>query len=124
MSDAHVKSHAHERRGLRLHPLPLRIMHWVNALAMIIMIGSGWKIYEDERLFGWLHFPDFMTIGGEAQGALQWHFVGMWILVVNGSATSSTASSPADSAEAASDSSAQVVAEINDALHSPLSTTT
>jgi thiosulfate reductase cytochrome b subunit len=68
----------------RLHPLPLRIMHWVNALAMFIMIGSGWKIYEDEVLFGWLHFPDWMTIGGEAQGALQWHFLGMWILTFNG----------------------------------------
>ena len=68
----------------RLHPLPLRIMHWTNALAMFIMIGSGWKIYEDEVLFGWLHFPDWITIGGEAQGALQWHFLGMWILVLNG----------------------------------------
>ena len=68
----------------RLHPLPLRIMHWTNALAMFVMIGSGWKIYEDEVLFGWLHFPDWITIGGEAQGALQWHFLGMWILVLNG----------------------------------------
>ena len=59
-------------------------MHWTNALAMFIMIGSGWKIYEDEVLFGWLHFPDWMTIGGEAQGALQWHFFGMWILTLNG----------------------------------------
>ncbi len=59
-------------------------MHWINALAMIIMIGSGWKIYNDEVLFGWLHFPDWITIGGEAQGALQWHFFAMWILAVNG----------------------------------------
>ena len=59
-------------------------MHWTNALAMFVMIGSGWKIYEDEVLFGWLHFPDWITIGGEAQGALQWHFLGMWILVLNG----------------------------------------
>ena len=51
---------------------------------MIIMIGSGWKIYNDEVLFGWLHFPDWITIGGEAQGALQWHFFGMWILAING----------------------------------------
>ena len=35
-------------------------------------------------LFGWLHFPDWITIGGEAQGALQWHFFGMWILAING----------------------------------------
>ena len=72
------------RHGLRLHPLALRIMHWTNAFAMIIMIGSGWKIYNDEVLFGWLHFPDGITIGGEAQGALQWHFLGMWILTFNG----------------------------------------
>jgi thiosulfate reductase cytochrome b subunit len=67
-----------------LHPLPVRIMHWINALAMIIMIGSGWKIYNDEVLFGWLHFPEWMTIGGEAQGGLQWHFFAMWLLMING----------------------------------------
>ncbi len=67
-----------------LHPLALRIMHWTNAVAMIIMIGSGWKIYNDEVLFGWLHFPNWMTIGGGAEGALQWHFFAMWILAING----------------------------------------
>ncbi len=59
-------------------------MHWTNAVAMIIMILSGWKIYNDEVLFGWLHFPDIITLGGEAHGALQWHFLGMWILGING----------------------------------------
>lgn len=68
----------------KLHPLPLRIMHWTNALAMVLLIGSGWKIYNDEVLFGWLHFPEWITIGGEAQGALQWHFFAMWILGLNG----------------------------------------
>ncbi len=67
-----------------LHPLPVRIMHWINALAMILMIGSGWKIYNDEVLFGWLHFPEWITVGGEAQGALQWHFFAMWVLMANG----------------------------------------
>jgi thiosulfate reductase cytochrome b subunit len=67
-----------------LHPLTLRIMHWTNAIAMIIMIGSGWKIYNDEVLFGWLHFPNWFTIGGGAEGALQWHFFAMWILAING----------------------------------------
>lgn len=71
-------------RGRRLHPLPLRIMHWINAVAIVLMILSGWKIYNDEVLFGWLHFPDWMTIGGEAQGALQWHFFAMWLLMANG----------------------------------------
>jgi thiosulfate reductase cytochrome b subunit len=62
-----------DRYPQRLHPVPVRIMH-----------GSGWKIYNDEVLFGWLHFPDWITIGGEAQGALQWHFFAMWILALNG----------------------------------------
>jgi thiosulfate reductase cytochrome b subunit len=71
-------------QGLRrMHPLAIRIMHWTNAVAMVIMIGSGWKIYNDEVLFGWLHFPETITIGGEAQGALQWHFLGMWIFTLN-----------------------------------------
>jgi thiosulfate reductase cytochrome b subunit len=68
----------------RLHPLPLRVMHWINAVAIFIMIGSGWKIYDDEVIFGWLHFPDSLTIGKWAQHGLQWHFFGMWIFVING----------------------------------------
>jgi thiosulfate reductase cytochrome b subunit len=77
-----VKSNArHERR---LHPLPVRIMHWINAAAIFIMIGSGWKIYNDDVIFGWLHFPDAVIIGKWAQHGLQWHFFGMWIFVLNG----------------------------------------
>jgi thiosulfate reductase cytochrome b subunit len=67
-----------------LHPLPIRIMHWINAATMFIMIGSGWKIYNDEVIFGWLHFPDYLTIGQWAQHGLQWHFLGMWIIFLNG----------------------------------------
>jgi thiosulfate reductase cytochrome b subunit len=68
----------------RLHPGPLRVMHWTNALAIFIMVGSGWKIYNDEVIFGWLHFPEALTIGKWAQHGLQWHFLGMWILAING----------------------------------------
>lgn len=74
----------HASRTHRFHPLPIRIMHWVNAVAIFIMIGSGWKIYNDEVIFGWLHFPDAITIGRWAQHGLQWHFFGMWIFVING----------------------------------------
>ena len=75
---------APDRRPRRLHPLALRIMHWINALAMILMIGSGWEIYNDEVIFGWLHFPEAITLGKYAQHGLQWHFFGMWILAING----------------------------------------
>ncbi|ABS66213.1 cytochrome b/b6 domain-containing protein [Xanthobacter versatilis] len=71
-------------RTRRMHPLPIRIMHWTNALSMIIMIGSGWKIYNDEVIFGFLHFPQDIVLGIWAQHALQWHFFGMWILAFNG----------------------------------------
>jgi thiosulfate reductase cytochrome b subunit len=81
MTDAVNAKHARTRK---LHPLVIRIMHWTNAVMIILMIMSGWKIYNDEVLFGWLHFPDGITLGGEAQGALQWHFLAMWILMLNG----------------------------------------
>jgi thiosulfate reductase cytochrome b subunit len=82
MPTAAVKSTA--RKARLLHPLPLRIMHWINAVAIFIMIGSGWRIYNDDVILGWLHFPDSLVIGKWAQYGLQWHFFGMWILVVNG----------------------------------------
>ncbi len=82
MSMPAVKSIARKER--RLHPLPLRIMHWINAVAIFIMIGSGWKIYNDDVILGWLHFPDWIVIGKWAQYGLQWHFFGMWIFVING----------------------------------------
>jgi thiosulfate reductase cytochrome b subunit len=72
------------RRERHLHPLPIRIMHWTNAVAIFIMIGSGWKIYNDDVIFGWLLLPDFVVIGKWAQHGLQWHFFGMWIFVLNG----------------------------------------
>jgi thiosulfate reductase cytochrome b subunit len=72
------------RQEQRLHPLPLRVMHWINAVAIFIMIGSGWKIYNDDVIFGFLHFPDSVVIGKWAQYGLQWHFFGMWIFVING----------------------------------------
>ena len=81
MADVVKAKHVRTRR---LHPLVIRIMHWTNALAIILLIMSGWKIYNDEVLFGWLHFPEGITLGGEAQGALQWHFLAMWILMFNG----------------------------------------
>ena len=71
-------------KSKRMHPLLIRLMHWTNAIAMIIMIMSGWKIYNDEVIFGFLHFPEAITLGPWAQHGLQWHFFGMWILVLNG----------------------------------------
>lgn len=69
---------------MKMHPLIIRVVHWTNAVSMIVMIMSGWKIYNDEVIFGFLHFPEWMVLGIWAQHALQWHFLGMWVLMING----------------------------------------
>ena len=71
-------------RTRRLHPWSVRAMHWLNAVAMFVMIGSGWGIYNDDVLIGGLHFPGWAKLGGWAAESLQWHFAGMWLLMLNG----------------------------------------
>lgn len=66
-----------------IHPLIVRITHWINAVAIFIMIGSGWEIYNASPLFNFT-FPRSITLGGWLAGALQWHFAAMWLLVING----------------------------------------
>ena len=66
-----------------IHPLWVRITHWINALAMLVMIGSGWEIYNASPLFPFT-FPGSITLGGWLAGALLWHFAAMWLLAVNG----------------------------------------
>ncbi|MGI4795113.1 MAG: cytochrome b/b6 domain-containing protein [Janthinobacterium lividum] len=72
------------RVGRRLHPLPVRIMHWVNAVAMLVMIGSGWGIYDDDVIIRGLHFPPWLRLGSWAAESLLWHFAAMWLLAMNG----------------------------------------
>ena len=66
-----------------IHPGWVRVTHWVNALAMFMMIGSGWQIYDASPLFGFV-FPTQIALGGWLAGALLWHFAAMWLLVING----------------------------------------
>ena len=65
-----------------IHPLYVRITHWINALAMLVMIGSGWQIYNASPLFGFT-FPR-NSLGGWLAGGLLWHFAAMWLLIANG----------------------------------------
>ena len=66
-----------------IHPRWVRITHWVNAIAMVVMIGSGWEIYNASPLFAF-KFPKSITLGGWLAGALLWHFAAMWVLTING----------------------------------------
>jgi len=77
------------------HPLLVRIAHWMQALAIIIMIGSGWRIYNSVPIFGDYRFPIWATLGGDpaeskighmdpgVANALNWHFTGMWLLAAS-----------------------------------------
>lgn len=66
-----------------VHPLWLRCCHWVNVVAVTVMLLSGWRIYNASPLFPF-SFPAPLTLGGWLGGALQWHFAMMWVLVING----------------------------------------
>jgi thiosulfate reductase cytochrome b subunit len=67
-----------------IQPAWVRALHWTNAVAMVLMIMSGWQIYNASPLFSFLHFPSSITLGGWLGGALLWHFAAMWLLMVNG----------------------------------------
>jgi len=74
---------AAQTQWVRVHPLVVRITHWINAFAILIMVASGWRIYNASPLFPF-RIPNELTLGGWLAGALQWHFAAMWLLVLNG----------------------------------------
>ena len=78
------------------HHWIVRVTHWVNAVALTIMVGSGLRIFNAYPAFArrgetfccypFEHqpIPAWLTFGGWLGGARAWHFAMMWLLVVNG----------------------------------------
>lgn len=66
-----------------VHPAWVRATHWLNALAVGLLMTSGWRIYNATGFLGFA-IPDGITLGGWLGGALQWHFAAMWLLAANG----------------------------------------
>ncbi len=66
-----------------IHPRWLRLTHWLNAIAVIVLVMSGWRIYNASPLFDF-RIPAEITLGGWLGGALLWHFAAMWFLAANG----------------------------------------
>ena len=83
MASVDISSTHPAARESVIHPRWVRITHWINAVAIIVMIGSGWQIYNASPLFPFA-FPRSITIGGWLAGALLWHFAAMWVFVING----------------------------------------
>jgi len=68
---------------MTIHPLWLRLTHWLNAVAVVLLVLSGWRIYDAAAIWDF-GIPASITIGGWLGGALQWHFAAMWLLGLNG----------------------------------------
>ena len=68
---------------VRIHPLVVRVSHWVNVVAVVIMVMSGWRIYNAAPVFDF-YLPKSITLGGWLGGAIQWHFAAMWLFALNG----------------------------------------
>lgn len=66
-----------------IHPLWLRVMHWLNAVAVVVLVTSGWRIYNATGFLGF-QIPGAIALGGWLGGALLWHFAAMWLLFANG----------------------------------------
>jgi len=66
-----------------IHAGWLRAIHWLNALAVLMLVLSGWKIYNATAFLGFA-IPGEITLGGWLGGALLWHFAAMWLFGVNG----------------------------------------
>lgn len=73
----------HAASGAVIHPAWLRLTHWLNAVAVVLLAASGWRIYNAAPFFPF-ELPRALTLGGWLGGALQWHFAAMWLLVANG----------------------------------------
>lgn len=76
------------------HALVVRLSHWLMALSILVMIGSGWRIYNASPIFPF-SFPVWATLGGDVYTslalhndpgvatAIAWHFAGMWFLFIS-----------------------------------------
>lgn len=87
---------AQPRNSEPRHHWIVRVTHWVNALALLVMIGSGLRIFNAYPRFAvkgetfccypWegTPIPAWLTFGGWLGGARNWHFAMMWVLFLNG----------------------------------------
>jgi thiosulfate reductase cytochrome b subunit len=78
-----MQSRTHPTDAGPIHPVWMRLNHWLNAPAVLVLVTSGWRIYNAAPFFPF-EIPAGLTLGGWLGGALQWHFAAMWLLAANG----------------------------------------
>jgi Ni/Fe-hydrogenase b-type cytochrome subunit len=85
------KRDGRSERAAYEHPLVVRYCHWINTVALFVLIASGLRIFKAFPSFGpkvpqanFLNLPASLTLGGWLGGALQWHITFAWIYVFTG----------------------------------------
>ncbi|MEO7521856.1 MAG: cytochrome b/b6 domain-containing protein [Gemmatimonas sp.] len=95
-TEAAPRTRTEGRTAPRHHPI-VRLTHWINAVALTIMVGSGLRIFNAYPAFGrkgegpfilWpfegTPAPSWLTFGTFLANARMWHFAMMWVLVATG----------------------------------------
>ena len=77
-----IVSEPSARERAVLHPLVVRVTHWISAVAIVCMVMSGWQIYNASPLLPFT-FPAWATLGGWLGAGIAWHLAAMWLLVGN-----------------------------------------
>ncbi|MEO8062420.1 MAG: cytochrome b/b6 domain-containing protein [Pseudomonadota bacterium] len=83
------------------HSLALRVMHWINVIALLALLMSGLQIFNAHPTLNWGRqsydgsapflelpngFPGWATLPGMRWLSMgrNWHFFFAWVLVING----------------------------------------
>src|SRR5918996_1623661 len=82
---------------VKRHHWVVRLTHWLTAILLVGMIGSGLQIYAAFPHFGprgapypvpnpWAgeSFPEWARLGGWLAGGLNWHFALAWPFILTG----------------------------------------
>jgi thiosulfate reductase cytochrome b subunit len=89
------------RRSYYRHSLAVRVLHWINVVALCVLLMSGLQIFNAHPALNWgrssytgapalfelAHgFPSWMTLPGGRWLAMgrRWHLFFAWIFVING----------------------------------------
>jgi thiosulfate reductase cytochrome b subunit len=64
----------------------VKLTHGITIVSLVMMIGSGLRIYNANPVFGgrggWV-FPKAWVLGGGLSDARNWHFAAMWFFCIN-----------------------------------------
>jgi thiosulfate reductase cytochrome b subunit len=92
--------HDTSESGYRRHPLAVRVTHWINVVALTLLLMSGLQIFNAHPNLYWGDssytargallqtdgFPAWITLPSGQWLAMgrRWHFFFAWVLVING----------------------------------------